>query len=113
MIDAWGPQCVILDILMPGLCGLEVAAAVRHTGGCSETLLIAYSALCMPGDRNRAWLAGFDAFCRKPLDPAFLSGLLESLGARRVRLFNSASWRTAKEQCYGAPWAAQQLRSVH
>ncbi|MEZ2354504.1 response regulator [Caballeronia sp. RCC_10] len=91
-IDAtgrWQPQIVLLDIWMPDIFGLEVAARLRANEKTSETILIAHSAASGERDLERAKQAGFDAFCAKPTDAASLGPLLRyfvpepaALGAR-------------------------------
>jgi DNA-binding response OmpR family regulator len=70
------PQIVILDIWMPDMSGLEVAARLRSGADTSEMILIAHSAASSDADVERARQAGFDAFCAKPTDGAALVPLL-------------------------------------
>jgi CheY-like chemotaxis protein len=72
----WQPQAVLLDICMPDMSGLEVAARLRATESTSETVLIAHSALASEADLARAKESGFDAFCAKPTDAMKLGPLL-------------------------------------
>ncbi|WP_244818685.1 response regulator [Caballeronia sp. Lep1P3] len=78
-IDAtrrWQSQIVLLDIWMPDMSGLEVAARLRANEKTSETMLIAHSAAAGERDLERAKQAGFDAFCAKPTDAAALGPLV-------------------------------------
>lgn len=69
------PEFVLLDIGLPDLEGSEVAAQLRRTPGCEDTLLIAITGL---GDEHRPRMlkAGCDAFYVKPLEPKLLEDLL-------------------------------------
>lgn len=75
-IGQWHPQIVLLDIWMPDMSGLEVAAHLRADASTSDTVLIAHSAASSASDLERAKQAGFDAFCAKPTDSAILAPLL-------------------------------------
>jgi CheY-like chemotaxis protein len=69
------PEFVLLDIGLPDLEGSEVAAQLRRTPGCEDTLLIAITGL---GDEHRPRMlkAGCDAFYVKPVEPKLLEDLL-------------------------------------
>ena len=69
------PEFVLLDIGLPDLEGSEVAARLRRTPGCEDTLIIAITGL---GDehRQRMLKAGCDAFYVKPIEPRVLEDLL-------------------------------------
>ncbi|SAL03698.1 response regulator receiver protein [Caballeronia fortuita] len=70
------PEVVLLDIWMPDMSGLEVAARLRADANTSETILIAHSAAASEADLERARHAGFDAFCAKPTDATTFAPLL-------------------------------------
>ena len=70
------PELVLLDIWMPGMSGLEVAAHLRADENTSEIILIAHSAAARESDMQRAKYAGFDAFCAKPTDATDFAPLL-------------------------------------
>lgn len=78
-IDAtarWEPDVVLLDIWMPDMSGLEVAARLRADENTSGIILIAHSAAASESDMQRAKRAGFDAFCVKPMDATTFAPLL-------------------------------------
>ncbi|SAK74698.1 response regulator receiver protein [Caballeronia temeraria] len=70
------PEVVLLDIWMPDMSGLEVAARLRADASTSGTILIAHSAAAGEADLQRAKQAGFDAFCAKPTDAMTFAPLL-------------------------------------
>jgi len=63
------PELILLDILMPGMDGYEVAAAVRGFPQLAQTRIVAVTASAMVGDRERIVAAGFDGYIQKPIDP--------------------------------------------
>jgi CheY-like chemotaxis protein len=69
------PQIVLLDIVMPGLSGYEVAKRIREQLG-PGVQIVALSGFGADEDRARALEAGFDQHMVKPVDPAFLKSLL-------------------------------------
>jgi signal transduction histidine kinase/ActR/RegA family two-component response regulator len=79
----WRPHVALLDIGMPGLTGLEVAARLREQGARADCTLVAISGWGQAQDKSRALAAGFDHHFTKPVDPARLSALLAGLQAAR------------------------------
>lgn len=73
------PDLVLCDIQMPGLDGHAVARALRADPQLRAVPLVAVTAAAMVGDRERALGAGFDAHVSKPIDPAALVALVDSL----------------------------------
>jgi CheY-like chemotaxis protein len=60
------PTLVMLDIQMPGLSGKDVARRLRADPHRQDLILIAVTALAMPGDRENILAAGFDDYLAKP-----------------------------------------------
>src|SRR5690606_24343308 len=76
---------LISDIGMPGVDGYALIQAIRslpERGG-GRIPAIAVTAFARPQDRSRAFLAGFDVFLAKPIDPAELVAVLCNLTGRR------------------------------
>ena len=77
-------RIVLTDFLMPGLTGLEVAAAIRARSGTTPIVMI--SAFAGPDDERRAVEAGLH-FVRKPLTfaqfEATMAEVVERAGAAR------------------------------
>ena len=67
------PDLVILDISMPGMSGLEVAAHLRAAGGRMRILMISGNL----HDATRPGGADYDAFLAKPID---LRAMLDKIG---------------------------------
>jgi CheY-like chemotaxis protein len=70
------PSAVLADLQMPGLCGRELALAMR-------TLLPHATILSMSA--TPAEIEGYDGFLGKPLDPSAFRSLLANIGANPMR----------------------------
>ena len=72
------PDCVILDIGMPGLNGYEVAKLLRSEPWGSRLTLIAMTGWGQDDDKRMAREAGFDHHLTKPVDTNLLEDLIRS-----------------------------------
>jgi CheY-like chemotaxis protein len=72
-------DCVISDIRMPGMSGIEFCRELRNDPRFAASPVIASSASVYENDRETALSAGFDAFIPKPINEAALFALFESL----------------------------------
>jgi CheY-like chemotaxis protein len=75
------PEVAILDIVMPGLSGLDLCQIVRADPELCSTALIVISANLSEED---ALAAGADAFLGKPFRPPELLSAVESVTAART-----------------------------
>ncbi|MGH3440621.1 MAG: response regulator [Nitriliruptorales bacterium] len=66
------PDVIVLDVMMPGLSGLELAARLREDEEVGETPLIILTCLSGPEDVWSGWQAGIDSYLTKPIDPDLL-----------------------------------------
>ena len=71
------PDLILMDIGLPGLSGLDAVKEIRSRG--NGTPVVAVSSFVMPGDRERAFEAGCDAFVVKPIDDLRLVALVEQM----------------------------------
>ena len=62
------PHVVLLDLVLPGLDGFEVARRLRKLPGLSDVLLVAVTAYGSEEDRRRGREAGFDHYLVKPVE---------------------------------------------
>ena len=72
------PEVAILDIGMPGMTGLEVAATLRAAERGPRMTMIALTGWGQEHDRARALVAGFDHHCVKPIDIESIRKLVEA-----------------------------------
>ena len=63
------PALILLDLMLPGLSGWEVARRLRQNPDTQSTPIIAVSALARPQERASAFHAGCDAYVAKPFTP--------------------------------------------
>jgi phosphoribosyl 1,2-cyclic phosphodiesterase/ActR/RegA family two-component response regulator len=80
-IPARRPDCVLVDIRMPGLDGYELCRRLRDMPELAATNLVIVSAKAYPFDRRRAAELGASAYFVKPLQPATFVADLERLVA--------------------------------
>jgi CheY-like chemotaxis protein len=77
--QAQRPQCLLLDVGMPGMDGYEVARQVRRLPGLKKAKLIAHTAYSGEEHVRRMDEVGFDYRLTKPVSPVELEGLLRML----------------------------------
>ena len=73
------PQAILLDIGMPRMNGYDACARIRQEPWGREPLIVALTGWGQEEDKNRSRDAGFDRHLVKPVEPAMLENLLESL----------------------------------
>ncbi len=62
------PDCIILDLIMPGMDGFEVCQQLRKDSETKDIRIIFVSSKAFTYDRNRALEVGGDGFILKPID---------------------------------------------
>jgi DNA-binding response OmpR family regulator len=80
-IAADRPDCVVLDVMMPGLDGHEVLARIRSSEGGSTLPVVMLTAAADDDHAWQAWTEGVDYFIAKPFEPDELLSYLSYLSA--------------------------------
>jgi CheY-like chemotaxis protein len=75
------PDCLLLDIAMPGLDGYTVARRVRAQPCLDNARLVALTAFSDETHVRRSQEAGFDFRLVKPTDPLEIKSLMDKLSA--------------------------------
>ena len=71
------PDVIVLDVMLPGMSGIEVLDALRADPELRETPVVVITAWSHA--EVEAWSAGADRFVSKPFDPDDLSTAVEEL----------------------------------
>jgi CheY-like chemotaxis protein len=78
-IAADRPDCVLLDVMMPGMSGHEVLAAIRKADGGPGLPVVMLTAAADDAQAWQAWNGGVDYFLAKPFDADQLLQFLQYL----------------------------------
>jgi CheY-like chemotaxis protein len=76
LAQARRPDAILLDLLMPGLTGMQVTQALRQQAELRDVVIVATSASVFDRDRQQSLLAGCNAFLPKPIRLAQLCEIL-------------------------------------
>jgi two-component system phosphate regulon response regulator PhoB len=79
------PDLAVLDLMMPGLNGVEVCRALRADPATAATRVIILTGMIGSAERDRALAAGADAYVTKPSSPVALLDLVRVLLLPRAR----------------------------
>jgi CheY-like chemotaxis protein len=66
--QAWRPDLIVMDILMPVMDGLEATQRLRQTPQCKDVPIIVVSAGASDADMEKSMRVGASAFLVKPVD---------------------------------------------
>ena len=78
-VYASAPDIVLLDVMMPGLDGIEVCRRIKSSPASAHIPVILLTALDQPEDRARGLAAGADDFLTKPVNEVALFCRVKSL----------------------------------
>jgi CheY-like chemotaxis protein len=84
LFERFQPLCVLLDIHMPDIDGLELSAHLRKLYG-DDLVLVAVTGWGDPDERISNSYARFDHYLRKPVDYALLQKVLPPLKTSELR----------------------------
>lgn len=80
-IEAASPQVIVLDVMMPGMDGLETLAKIRTISGFEDKPAIFMTAKAQPTEMTRYKDAGAVGVIVKPFDPMTLAEQIQNLWA--------------------------------
>ena len=86
-VESSRPDCVVLDVMMPGLDGHAVLSRLRQREGGTALPVIMLTAAADDANAWQAWSGGVDYFLAKPFDASELLRYLDYLfeaGAART-----------------------------
>ncbi len=78
-VAAFGPDLILLDIMMPRLSGFEVCKKIKQDPATKDILILMVTALNEQGDIERAVAAGCDDFLSKPINKLELIKRVENM----------------------------------
>jgi len=73
------PDVVVLDLSIPKIDGWEVAKRIRKDESSKDIVIIAFSAMALPHEMEKALSNGCDAFLPKPMSPDVLIAEIEKI----------------------------------
>jgi DNA-binding response OmpR family regulator len=95
-IDAQVPELLILDVMLPGLSGLELCQQLRARRDTATLPIILLSAKGEVADRVAGLKAGADEYLVKPIEPVELLARVANLLERTRRLRGEGGGRPTK-----------------
>ena len=78
-IEAFKPDLVLLDVMMPKLSGFEVCRQIKDNAETSRIMVLMVTALNELGDIERAVTSGTDDFLSKPVNRVELTKRVENM----------------------------------
>lgn len=76
---AFGPDLILLDVMMPGMDGIETFAALRSDPRLANTPIIFMTAKAQPKEVERYKALGCAGIIMKPFDPVSLPDQIRSI----------------------------------
>ena len=78
-LRSWKPDLILVDIMLPGMDGLEFTRRIKQDNRLREVTVLALTACDMEGDEERARDAGCDGYLTKPVDKQTLTEVRQYL----------------------------------
>lgn len=86
LLSGLRPDCILADIMMPRMDGLELCRNVRELEQFKQVAFIMLSGKSYEFDRNRAYSLGANGYITKPIDLDTFAGLIKQIVADEVAL---------------------------
>jgi two-component system cell cycle response regulator len=107
-VEECDPDIILLDVMMPGMDGFEVARRIKSNPKTAHVPVVMVTALDQPSDRVAGLDAGADDFLTKPVDDAALFARVRSL-VRLKMMTDELRMRESTGQSMGLIDPAQTL----
>lgn len=85
-INSFGPDVLIVDLMMPDVDGFAVIKKVKESSKYSTLKIIVMSAKTFDFDKKRAYELGADAYLIKPVQPEILADSLEKVISDEIKV---------------------------
>jgi DNA-binding response OmpR family regulator len=82
------PDLVILDLMLPGVDGLEICQTIKMNPSLSDTIVIIVSAMDATSNRFKGIKYGADYYIRKPFDPVEVRSLVTIFLKKKGKKFD-------------------------
>lgn len=79
LIPEFAPDLVVLDVMMPGIDGFEVAKRIRKLPAMRKTRIVFLTARGSEADRNKGYSTGGEVYITKPFDNDELVQLISEI----------------------------------
>jgi DNA-binding response OmpR family regulator len=114
-VATWPPNIVVLDLVLPGLDGLELCRRLRREARTTTSLIVGVSKSTGVADHLAAVRCGFDLLLNQPCDPRMLLGeimhaRIRAAGARRRSELALARASAARSDAVDALERSRQIR---
>jgi pilus assembly protein CpaE len=83
------PSLIILDVVMPGMDGYQIARELRKNPLCTHIPILMFTAKNQTGDKIAGYGAGADDYLTKPVHPAELNAHVKALLNRMKKIKNT------------------------
>lgn len=84
-VREWAPDLVVLDVMMPGLSGIDVTRELRADPATAATPVILLTAKAQEADVETGFVTGADDYVVKPFSPRELVSRVQAVLARARR----------------------------
>lgn len=83
LVEAHGPDVIVMDLSMPGIDGWELTQRLKADNATAHVPVVVLTGHVLPAERARAEAMGCDSFLSKPCLPAALERELERFVTRK------------------------------
>jgi len=73
------PEIILMDIMLPGIDGLEAVKRIRKIESMKTVPIIAITSYAMAGDRDKIMKAGCNGYFEKPINPLTIMKDIEKI----------------------------------